>query len=71
LMLGEEAMMAYGWRIPFFLALPMGLIGLYLRSKLEDTPVFQEMEEAGEAQQGGSLKELVMQYWRPMLTMTG
>lgn len=71
LMLGEEAMMAYGWRIPFFLALPMGLIGLYLRSKLEDTPVFQEMEEAGESQQGGSLKELVMQYWRPMLTMTG
>lgn len=70
-MLSEEAMMAYGWRIPFFLALPMGLIGLYLRSKLEDTPVFQEIEAAGEAQQGGSLKELVMTYWRPMLTMTG
>lgn len=70
-MLSEEAMMAYGWRIPFFLALPMGLIGLYLRSKLEDTPVFQEIEAAGEAQQGGSLKELVMTYWRPMLTMAG
>ena len=69
--LGEEAMMAYGWRIPFFLALPMGLIGLYLRSKLEDTPVFQELEEAGETQGGGSLKELVLTYWRPILTMGG
>lgn len=69
--LGEEAMMAYGWRIPFFLALPMGLIGLYLRSKLEDTPVFQELEESGENQQGGSLKELLTTYWRPILTMGG
>ncbi len=69
--LGEEAMMAYGWRIPFFLALPMGLIGLYLRSRLEDTPVFQELEEAGETQDSGTLKELVLTYWRPILTMAG
>ncbi|GAA1404476.1 MFS transporter [Glutamicibacter uratoxydans] len=71
LSLSEEAMMAYGWRIPFFLALPMGLIGLYLRSKLEDTPVFQELEEAGETQDSGTLKELVLTYWRPILTMAG
>jgi len=69
--LGEESMMAYGWRIPFFLALPMGLIGLYLRSKLEDTPVFQEMQEAEETPQKSTLKELVMTYWKPMLTMSG
>lgn len=69
--LGEEAMMAYGWRIPFFLALPMGLIGLYLRSKLEDTPVFQELEESGATEQGGSLKDLFTAYWRPILTMGG
>ena len=69
--LGEQAMMDFGWRIPFFLALPMGLIGLYLRNKLEDTPVFQEMEAAGETQEGGTLKQLVVDYWRPMLVMSG
>ncbi|MEE1621302.1 MFS transporter [Zafaria sp. Z1313] len=69
--LSDEAMMEYGWRIPFLLALPMGLIGLYLRSKLEDTPVFQELEERGEVEQGGSLKALVAEYWRPMLVMAG
>ncbi|MGO2481156.1 MULTISPECIES: MFS transporter [Glutamicibacter] len=69
--LGEQAMMDFGWRIPFFLALPMGLIGLYLRSKLEDTPVFQEMEAAGETQEGGTLKQLIVDYWRPMLVMSG
>ncbi|MGP9650006.1 MFS transporter [Glutamicibacter sp. AOP38-B1-38] len=70
-MLGEQAMMDFGWRIPFFMALPMGLIGLYLRSKLEDTPVFQEMEAAGETQESGTLRALIGSYWRPMLVMSG
>lgn len=69
--LPEAAMESWGWRIPFMLALPMGFVGLYLRSKLEDTPVFQELEERGEVEQGGSLKALVTQYWRPMLIMFG
>ncbi len=38
--LSDQAMMDWGWRVPFMMALPMGLIGLYLRNKLEDTPVF-------------------------------
>ncbi len=28
----------WAWRVLFMLALPLGLIGLYLRTKLEDTP---------------------------------
>lgn len=28
---GEENFLDWGWRIPFFLALPLGIIGLYLR----------------------------------------
>lgn len=71
LALSDEAMMSWGWRIPFMLALPMGLIGLYLRNKLEDTPVFQELEERGEVQAKNSLIELIRTYWRPMLVMGG
>lgn len=69
--LPEAAMNSWGWRIPFMLALPMGLVGLYLRSKLEDTPVFQELEERGEIEQGSNLKALVTRYWRPMVVMFG
>jgi MFS family permease len=47
--IGEEAMADWGWRIPFLLAGPMGLIGLYLRSKLADSPAFVELEEADQA----------------------
>ncbi|MDU2881670.1 MAG: MFS transporter, partial [Enterobacter sp.] len=34
---GEENFLDWGWRIPFFLALPLGIIGLYLRHALEET----------------------------------
>ena len=42
-----EQMSDWGWRLPFLLAAPMGLIGFYLRYKLDDTPVYEEMN--GEA----------------------
>ncbi|MFB9463327.1 MFS transporter [Streptomyces cinereospinus] len=32
----------WGWRLPFLLALPMGLGALWLRLGLEETPVFRE-----------------------------
>lgn len=39
---GEENFLEWGWRIPFFIALPLGIIGLYLRHALEETPAFQQ-----------------------------
>ncbi len=38
--LDPTAMLAWGWRVPFLLALPLGAIGLYLRSRLGETPEF-------------------------------
>lgn len=71
--IGAEAMAAWGWRVPFLLGLPLGLIGLYLRSRLEDTPVFREIEEHGrvEGSAGTRLVELVRSYWRPLLMLGG
>ncbi|WP_051423385.1 MFS transporter [Arthrobacter sp. MA-N2] len=46
--LSVEDMNSFGWRIPFLLALPIGLVGLFMRMKLEDTPVFQEIKRTGE-----------------------
>ncbi|KAA9152097.1 MHS family MFS transporter [Amycolatopsis acidicola] len=38
--LTTQQMLAWGWRVPFLLALPIGAVGLYLRSKLGETPEF-------------------------------
>ncbi|MFU8947296.1 MFS transporter [Mycetocola zhadangensis] len=73
LILGEETMTEWGWRIPFLLAGPLGLIGVYLRSKLEDSPVFREVDgqQAKEPNAAHGLRDLFSHYWRPLLAMAG
>jgi MFS transporter, MHS family, proline/betaine transporter len=68
---GEQAMTDWGWRIPFLIAAPLGLVGLYLRTKLEDTPVFQELESKheGETSLKQEFKDLFREYKRPLLAL--
>lgn len=35
----------WGWRIPFWLALPLGYITHYIRTHLEDSPVYEQMQD--------------------------
>ena len=51
-LLNPRQMQDWGWRLPFLLAAPMGLIGRYIRTKLEDTPVFRELADGGQCRQG-------------------
>ncbi len=37
--LSEEALVSWGWRVGFLLAAPMGMIALYLRMRVDETPV--------------------------------
>jgi MHS family proline/betaine transporter-like MFS transporter len=46
--LGDAAMTSWGWRLPFLLALPLGAAGLYLRTKLAETPEFEQLRNTGE-----------------------
>ncbi|BAU72089.1 MFS transporter [Metapseudomonas furukawaii] len=50
--LDSEQLHEWGWRIPFLLAAPLGLIGRYIRLHLQDTPKFREMEQALERKAG-------------------
>lgn len=38
--LTPSQMLAWGWRVPFLLALPIGVIGLYLRTRFGESPEF-------------------------------
>ncbi|MFF3225250.1 MFS transporter [Nocardia suismassiliense] len=70
---GSAAMHDWGWRIPFLLAVPLGLVGWYLRSKLDESPVFTEVAEEENQPPGGlrGLRELVTTYRRELLTLAG
>ncbi|HEY0630140.1 MAG TPA: MFS transporter, partial [Sphingomicrobium sp.] len=58
--LGEEAFADWGWRIPFLISILLLAISLYIRMRLEESPVFREMKEAGE----GSSKPLTEAFAR-------
>jgi MHS family proline/betaine transporter-like MFS transporter len=69
-LLGERAMADWGWRLPFLVAAPMGLVGLYLRSKLEDTPVFRAVENS-ERHAAVPLMRLLRDHRRSLLVVSG
>ncbi len=73
LVLTEDQMNVWGWRLPFLVAAPLGLIGIYLRTRLEETPVFKELELEGkeEANIGTEFKDLLTRYWAPILMLGG
>ncbi|UPK23294.1 MFS transporter [Bradyrhizobium sp. 131] len=47
LSLGEEGFRAWGWRIPFLLSALLVVFSIYLRLKLSESPVFEQMRQAG------------------------
>jgi MHS family proline/betaine transporter-like MFS transporter len=77
LTLGQPAMEAWGWRLPFLLAGPLGLIAIYFRSKIEESPQFQATLDAQEAvvKDAEALDEdvakgplgIVKAYWRQIV----
>jgi MHS family proline/betaine transporter-like MFS transporter len=74
LALPPDSFMSYGWRIPFLVGGPLGVVGLYLRMKLSETPAFSERqdEEEDEGQSVlGQLKETFGGHGRALLVCTG
>jgi MFS family permease len=43
-LLSPEQLSAWGWRVPFLAAFPLGLVALWLRLMLEETPSFKQVE---------------------------
>ncbi len=70
LTMGEDTLNSWGWRIPFWVALPLGLIGVYLRMKLEDTPEFRAAQEGGEVTDS-PLRDSFKVAWKALLFCVG
>ncbi|ASK34336.1 glycine betaine/L-proline transporter ProP [Alloalcanivorax mobilis] len=73
--LGSDALHAWAWRIPFLVAGPLGLVGLYLRLKLEETPAFRQQLKEHSGEQGApinqQLRDILSANRRPMLLCLG
>ncbi|WP_216865380.1 MFS transporter [Mycolicibacterium goodii] len=49
-LLSAEQMSSWGWRVPFLVAGPLSVLGLYVRLRLEDTPVYRSLQRAHEVE---------------------
>ncbi|MCU1756499.1 MFS transporter [Pseudomonas helleri] len=64
----------WGWRLPFLLAAPFGLVGRYIRVSLQDSPKFLEMEkrlEAKECATHAPIRELLTVHRRSVVIGIG
>ena len=69
-----EDLHSWGWRLPFLLAAPFGLVGRYIRMSLQDTPKFLEMEkrlEAKECATHAPVRELLTLHRRSVIIGIG
>lgn len=77
---GENAMIEGGWRIPFLLAFPLGILAVMLRAKTPESPAFELAETVGEKAakadlhpmfERHGLKQILRRYWPMVLIGVG
>ena len=69
-----ETLHEWGWRLPFLLAAPFGLVGRYIRMSLQDSPKFLDMEQRLEAKECATpapIRELLTVHRRSVLIGIG
>ena len=66
LALSSEQFHNWGWRVPFLLSFVLIFIGYYIRQRVAETPVFQELRENAD-QTKTPLKQLFKEDWRTVV----
>jgi MFS family permease len=66
----EDQLLSWGWRIPFWLSAIVVAVGVIIRRRLDETPVFKAIAaEAGDAQKV-PVAILLRDHWRNVLRVT-
>jgi MHS family proline/betaine transporter-like MFS transporter len=72
--LSDREMLSWGWRVPFLVAGPIGVAGLYLRLKVEETPAYENLAESTPARDTrlrAEFRRILTQERRPFLVCIG
>jgi MFS family permease len=71
LAMSDKDFIAWGWRIPFLISIVFVVVGLYIRMKIQETPVFQrELRQRGTSN-GLPFADAVRNQWREILLGAG
>jgi MHS family shikimate/dehydroshikimate transporter-like MFS transporter len=69
-MMPEASFLAWGWRIPFIVSIVLVAVGAFVRSRIPETPVFEDMKARGDISPNPFL-ETVVRNPRPFLVALG
>jgi MHS family proline/betaine transporter-like MFS transporter len=64
--------LSWGWRVPLLLSGPLGVVAVYMRMRLEESPAFQEAHEKADAagDEPQPYRRMIAEHWKPMLICT-
>ena len=68
--LPSQDMLAWGWRIPLLLGAPFGVLALYLRLRIQESPAYEQVSISTDApiERGWQqFRHTVVEQWRPMV----
>lgn len=68
--LPSRDMLAWGWRIPLLLGAPFGVLALYLRLRIDESPAYAQLSSDPDtpADRGWQqFRRTVLEQWRPMV----
>ncbi len=68
--LSEEQFLAWGWRVPFYLSGLLIVVGLVIRLRILETPLFKELQEQDRVAEA-PVREVVREHWREILLAAG
>ena len=62
--------MAWGWRVPFYLSGALIAVGLLIRLRIMETPLFAQLQARNEVAEA-PLSETIRRHWRDILLVAG
>ncbi|MBV9322025.1 MAG: MFS transporter [Mycobacterium sp.] len=68
--LSRHDMLTWGWRIPLLLSAPFGLIALYMRLRLDESPAYENASDGADASGDhgrDQFRRTVVEQWKPLL----
>lgn len=69
-LLPDDAVTAWGWRIPFLFSAVLIVLGLFIRARIEETPAFRELQSQGRTPQL-PVVEAARDHWREIALTIG
>jgi MHS family proline/betaine transporter-like MFS transporter len=68
--LPSRDMLAWGWRIPLLLGAPFGVLALYLRLRIKESPAYEQVSNSTDApvdRGWQQFRRTVVEQWKPMV----